>query len=157
MARGEGGGSPKGSKDAYGKKSGNADIAKLGAATRFGAKNGPDPKAAQLAWVAARRKNATIRKHCATLMGSEICCADVTTLKLEDFASAFGLSSVNEMTFGHLAAVQFFKQAMGNGKVMMAFVDNVDGKQVQRRENKQVDSWSSMIMGSLDESGDSDE
>ena len=125
---------PLGNKNAYGKKTGRADITELGLKTRFGAIGGPAPRAAQRSGAAAHRKNGTIRKHLATLTACGIACEDIARLKLTDFANIFGFATTEELTFGHLAAITFYKQAISNGKVMAALIDNVDGRLVQKSE-----------------------
>ena len=78
-------------------------------------------------------------------MESPIFADDPSKLKLSDFAKLFGLRRVSDLTFGHISAIQFFKQGLGNGKVMMALIDNVDGKLVQKNENKDTTSWADML------------
>ena len=143
MARGEGGGPPKGSKNAYGAGSPKQEIAKWGEKTRFGSENGPDPKEAGRN--GGKSNGGGIRAHLKTLMESPIFAEDPSKLKLSDFAKLFGLRRVSDLTFGHISAIQFFKQGLGNGKVMMALIDNVDGKLVQKNENKDTTSWADML------------
>ena len=152
MAKGEGGGGRSGNKNAYGKASGNQDIATLGARTRFGSEDGPDPSAAGR----SSKPQQGIRAHLKTLMESPIFADDPSKLKLSDFAKLFGLRRVSELTFGHISAIQFFKQGLGNGKVMMALIDNVDGKLVQKNENKDTTSWADMLAKAYGGEGEDD-
>lgn len=131
----------KGNKNAYGAGSPKMEIAKYGEKTRFGAENGPDPSKAGR----SSKPQHGIRAHLKTLMESPIFADDPSKLKLSDFAKLFGLRRVSDLTFGHISAIQFFKQGLGNGKVMMALIDNVDGKLVQKNENKDTTSWADML------------
>ena len=140
----------KGNKNAYGAGSPKMEIAKYGEKTRFGAENGPDPSKAGR----SSKPQHGIRAHLKTLMESPIFADDPSKLKLSDFAKLFGLRRVADLTFGHISAIQFFKQGLGNGKVMMALIDNVDGKLVQKNENKDTTSLADLVNGSID--GDED-
>lgn len=153
MSRGEGGGPPKGSKNAYGKgcPRSRKELLAINKDTRFGAAKGPDPVAAQKKWVEARRKNAETREHCKTIAGSSFG-KPLKDMNERDFAKIFGLKSPDELTGGHYAAIRRYQQAMASSPAMSAFFDDVSGKQVERKIEAKV-TLADLLTGNFNRDG----
>lgn len=135
----------KGNKNAYGAGSPKMEIAKYGKKTRFGAENGPDPRIAQMKWAKAKSQNASIRLYQKVLANSELVHENLSDIKLSDFKKVFGVGPKERLIFAQLAAVQSFKHAMVSPQAMQYFIDNIEGKLVQKNENKDTTSWADML------------
>lgn len=109
---------------------GNPEIAKLGEATRFGSEKGFDPSNAG---VISGRMRETIRPALRRLSRAEL----GTNPTVEKLCAHLGRNP-DTLLGGELLAIKNFIQAMNNYKAMEKIIDNIDGKQVERKVESKV-------------------
>ena len=137
------------------REGGNPDIANLGESTRFGAERGPDPSAAGSVAGEGKKRRASIRAAKRRLAGHS---PGTDKPRTQDFARAFG-RPFSELTVAEIMAIQSAQQAMVNYKAMKDFVEDVDGKQVEKKVEAKV-TLADIINGdfsALESEGDEDE
>lgn len=134
---------------------GNANIATLGANTRFGSAGGADPSAA------ASKRNTEINPSSVRqkLRRLAVHVPGNARPTATDLARAFDKRGMTELSMAEIWALQRAQQAMGNYKAMDTLIDHIEGKLVNKQVEVNVDSYADLVMAAdkLDREGQADD